>query len=198
MPVLATWDNHDCGSHNGGVEFPLKEMARTEFLDFFGKPRESERRRFPGIHAARILGSEGRRVQLRNFSRRPAMTRNSAMHWSAILVLAGACGLASPVLAEEEQAPEPSPGFGGPDAVENLIADDERLTPAMSRRRRQPAAEIGQRRLPVPAQVRRRPTRRRPKLGAAEQDDFWPRSRQPDHGRSFLSPSGHAPVRANA
>jgi len=135
MPVLATWDNHDCGSHNGGVEFPLKEMARTEFLDFFGEPRESERRRSPGIHTARILGSEGRRVQLRNFSRRPAMTRNSAMHWPAILVLAGACGLASPVLAEEEQAPEPSPGFGGPDAVENLIADDERLTPAMISKR---------------------------------------------------------------
>ena len=64
MPVLATWDNHDYGSHNGGVEFPLKEMARTEFLDFFGEPRESERRRSPGIHTARILGSEGRRVQI--------------------------------------------------------------------------------------------------------------------------------------
>ncbi|MCP5116853.1 MAG: hypothetical protein GY953_39005 [bacterium] len=44
VPVLATWDNHDYGSHNGGAEFPLKEMARTEFLDFFGEPRESERR----------------------------------------------------------------------------------------------------------------------------------------------------------
>lgn len=64
VPVLATWDNHDYGSHNGGAEFPLKEMARTEFLDFFGEPRESERRSSPAIQTARILGPKGRRVQI--------------------------------------------------------------------------------------------------------------------------------------
>jgi alkaline phosphatase D len=64
MPVLATWDNHDYGSHNGGVEFPLKQIARKEFLDFFGEPRESKRRSTPGIHTARILGPDGRRVQI--------------------------------------------------------------------------------------------------------------------------------------
>jgi alkaline phosphatase D len=64
VPVMATWDNHDYGSHDGGTDFPLKEMARSEFLDFFGEPQGSERRKSPGIHMARILGPEGRRVQV--------------------------------------------------------------------------------------------------------------------------------------
>ena len=32
VPILATWDNHDYGSHNGGAEFPLKEMTKKAFL----------------------------------------------------------------------------------------------------------------------------------------------------------------------
>ena len=27
VPIMATWDNHDYGSHNGGVEFSLKEAS---------------------------------------------------------------------------------------------------------------------------------------------------------------------------
>lgn len=64
VPVMATWDNHDYGSHNGGAEFPLKEMTKTAFLDFFGEPADSVRRRTPGIHAARVFGPAGRRVQV--------------------------------------------------------------------------------------------------------------------------------------
>lgn len=64
VPMLATWDNHDYGSHDGGAGFPLKETARTELLDFFGEPDDSERRRTPGIYTERTLGPEDRRVQL--------------------------------------------------------------------------------------------------------------------------------------
>ena len=63
------------------------------------------------------------------------MTRTSTMNWPATLVLTTACGLSVPVLAEEGKASESSPDFGGPDAVENLIADDDRLTPAMISKR---------------------------------------------------------------
>ena len=63
-PFMATWDNHDYGSHNGGVDFVLKEMTKEVFLDFFGEPANSERRHTPGIYAAKILGPEGRRVQI--------------------------------------------------------------------------------------------------------------------------------------
>jgi alkaline phosphatase D len=64
VPFMATWDNHDYGSHNGGTEFALKDMTKQQFLDFFGEPADSTRRRTPGIYDARIFGPEGRRVQV--------------------------------------------------------------------------------------------------------------------------------------
>jgi len=64
VPILATWDNHDYGKHDGGAEFPLKEVSREIFLDFFGEPADSERRTHAGIYDARILGPPGRRVQI--------------------------------------------------------------------------------------------------------------------------------------
>ena len=64
VPVMATWDNHDYGKHDGGAEFPLKETSKRLFLDFFGESAESERRRTPGIYDARIVGPAGRRVQI--------------------------------------------------------------------------------------------------------------------------------------
>lgn len=64
FPFMATWDNHDYGSHNGGAEFPLKEMTKAVFLEFFGELTDSERWRTPGIYDAKIFGSPGRRVQV--------------------------------------------------------------------------------------------------------------------------------------
>ncbi len=64
VPVMATWDNHDYGSHNGGAEFPLKEMTKTAFLDFFEEPSESPRRRRAGIYTAQTFGEPGKRVQV--------------------------------------------------------------------------------------------------------------------------------------
>lgn len=64
VSVMATWDNHDYGTHNGGAEFALKEMTQKVFLDFFGEPHDSVRRRTPGIYDARIFGPAGKRVQV--------------------------------------------------------------------------------------------------------------------------------------
>ena len=64
VPFIATWDNHDYGSHNGGAEFELKETAKAVFLDFFGEPEDSERRTTPGIYDARVFGPPGKRVQI--------------------------------------------------------------------------------------------------------------------------------------
>jgi alkaline phosphatase D len=64
IPMLATWDNHDYGTHDGGVEFVLKEKSQTIFLDFFGEPADSKRRNTPGIYDAKIFGAQGRRVQI--------------------------------------------------------------------------------------------------------------------------------------
>ena len=64
MPFLATWDNHDYGSHAGGAEFPVKEEAKECFLTFFGEPKDSPRWQRSGIYDAKIIGPEGKRVQV--------------------------------------------------------------------------------------------------------------------------------------
>jgi len=64
IPMMATWDNHDYGSHAGGEEFPVKETSKRIFLNFFGEPVDSERRRTPGIYDAKIFGAVGQRVQI--------------------------------------------------------------------------------------------------------------------------------------
>ena len=64
VPIMATWDNHDYGSHNGGAEFPLKEMTKTAFLDFFEEPPDSVRRNRDGIYTEQTFGEPGKRVQV--------------------------------------------------------------------------------------------------------------------------------------
>lgn len=64
VPIMATWDNHDYGTHNGGADFELKEASKKMFLDFFGEPADSERRRRTGIYDAKVFGPEGHRVQV--------------------------------------------------------------------------------------------------------------------------------------
>ena len=56
VPILATWDNHDYGKHDGGAEFALKEELKQLFLDFFGEPVNSDRRGRPGIYDSKIFG----------------------------------------------------------------------------------------------------------------------------------------------
>ncbi len=62
-PVLATWDDHDYGVNDGGVEYPAKVASQQEFLRFFREPEDSPRRR-EGIYDARLFGPEGKRVQV--------------------------------------------------------------------------------------------------------------------------------------
>ena len=64
IPIMATWDNHDYGKNYGGAELALKDVSRDLFLDFFGEPKNSERRRSPGLYDARIFGPPGQLVQI--------------------------------------------------------------------------------------------------------------------------------------
>lgn len=64
FPFMATWDNHDYGSHAGGGEFPVKEDSKDAFLTFFGEPEDSPRWKRSGIYDAKIIGPEGQRVQV--------------------------------------------------------------------------------------------------------------------------------------
>jgi len=64
VPVLAVWDDHDYGANDAGSEYPKKEESKKLFLDFWGEPENSPRRRRPGIYAAHTYGPVGRRVQV--------------------------------------------------------------------------------------------------------------------------------------
>jgi alkaline phosphatase D len=80
VPVMATWDNHDYGHYQAGEEFALKEVSKQIFLDFFGEPKGSVRRTRAGIYDAKIIGPEGRRVQIilldtRSFKTRPVLAQ---------------------------------------------------------------------------------------------------------------------------
>tara|TARA_R110002012_G_scaffold321191_4_gene548019 strand:- start:5421 stop:6470 length:1050 start_codon:yes stop_codon:yes gene_type:complete len=52
IPVIGTWDDHDYGLNDGGVEFKAKAASQQEFLDFFGVPKDSPRRSREGVYAA--------------------------------------------------------------------------------------------------------------------------------------------------
>ncbi len=64
IPMMATWDNHDYGSHAGGAEFPVKEGTKEAFLTFWGELKDSPRWKRSGIYDTRIFGPEGKRVQV--------------------------------------------------------------------------------------------------------------------------------------
>lgn len=64
VPLLATWDDHDYGRNDAGVEFPWKRQSKELFASFWGLPADDPRRMREGIHHAQIFGPPGRRVQV--------------------------------------------------------------------------------------------------------------------------------------
>jgi len=63
-PVLATWDDHDYGADDAGVEFPKKKESQQLFLDAFGIAADAPLRRQEGIYASYEYGPPERRVQV--------------------------------------------------------------------------------------------------------------------------------------
>jgi hypothetical protein len=61
--LLATWDDHDYGTNDGGADFPAKAEAKRAFLEFFADPPDSPRRAREGVYDARVFGPEGKRVR---------------------------------------------------------------------------------------------------------------------------------------
>lgn len=75
VPVFATWDDHDYGRNDAGIEYPSKDASRQLMLDFWGEPSDSLRRVQQGgiytsvffdepAESARARGTAPRRIQL--------------------------------------------------------------------------------------------------------------------------------------
>ena len=63
-PVLGTWDDHDMGKNDAGVEYPKKKEAQELFHDFFDTPKDSPRRAQQGVYSSSMFGPEGKRLQV--------------------------------------------------------------------------------------------------------------------------------------
>jgi len=64
IPVLATWDDHDYGLNDAGVEFPAKDGAKVEFLRAFEIPETHPMRKRGGVYHSALFGPEKQRVQI--------------------------------------------------------------------------------------------------------------------------------------
>ena len=62
-PILATWDDHDYGANDAGIEFGIKRQSQQLFLDFFGASDDDPRRSREGIYSEVTVGPPGKRVQ---------------------------------------------------------------------------------------------------------------------------------------
>lgn len=63
-PMIGTWDDHDYGKNDAGVEWEHKDGAQEAFLDFFGVAKDDPRRKQKGVYHAEIYGPVGKRVQV--------------------------------------------------------------------------------------------------------------------------------------
>jgi alkaline phosphatase D len=48
--IIGTWDDHDYGSNDAGLEYPSKRESQRALLDFLDEPADSPRRRQEGVY----------------------------------------------------------------------------------------------------------------------------------------------------
>lgn len=62
--VIATWDDHDYGVNDGGVDYPKRIESEQIFEEFWHGASDAACRNRPGVYDAHIYGPEARRVQV--------------------------------------------------------------------------------------------------------------------------------------
>ena len=63
-PLIATWDDHDYGVNDSGVEWEYKTESQQFFHDFLGTPSDSPLRTQEGVYSSHFYGPEGKRLQV--------------------------------------------------------------------------------------------------------------------------------------
>ena len=64
VPILATWDDHDYGKNDAGVEFKMKDESQQLFLDFLNVPKNSSRREQKGVYHSKVFKTENGNVKV--------------------------------------------------------------------------------------------------------------------------------------
>lgn len=62
--VLGTWDDHDYGLNDGGVEFDKKQESQQLFLDFIGVSKNAPRRNREGVYHSEIINTENGSIKI--------------------------------------------------------------------------------------------------------------------------------------
>lgn len=62
--VLATWDDHDYGVNDGGVDYPMRKESERVFENFWLGETDAEARTRPGVYDAHIFGPASQRIQV--------------------------------------------------------------------------------------------------------------------------------------
>ncbi|AZJ32169.1 alkaline phosphatase D [Tenacibaculum mesophilum] len=64
VPILATWDDHDYGKNDAGVEFEMKDESQQLFLDFLDVPKNSPRRKQRGVYHSKTFNTKDGSVKI--------------------------------------------------------------------------------------------------------------------------------------
>jgi alkaline phosphatase D len=62
--IIATWDDHDYGRDDAGMEYPMKKESKAMFLEFWNEPKESDRYKHDGVYTSYYYGDSAHRVQI--------------------------------------------------------------------------------------------------------------------------------------
>jgi len=64
VPVIGVWDDHDYGARDSGVDYPIKNESKEEFMTFFDIPADSGIRTHTGIYHAYEFGEGDKKVKI--------------------------------------------------------------------------------------------------------------------------------------
>ncbi len=64
VDVLATWDDHDYGLNDGGIEYAQKATSQKLFLDFLNVPIDDNRRQQEGIYFSKDYTINNRSIKI--------------------------------------------------------------------------------------------------------------------------------------
>jgi len=70
VDVIGTWDDHDYGLNDGGLENPIKDEAKHLLLDFFDVPLNDKRRNIDGVYSSNIITKDSNSVKIINLDTR--------------------------------------------------------------------------------------------------------------------------------
>ncbi|WP_291965533.1 alkaline phosphatase D family protein [Maribacter sp.] len=62
--ILGTWDDHDYGLNDGGVEFKAKDASQQEFLNFMDVPESSPLRKRQGVYNSKKYEVDGHTINI--------------------------------------------------------------------------------------------------------------------------------------